>query len=211
MAAISYDQYAEEFIARHLTFLSALPTKTIGQVVELLWSAHQRGATIFLCGNGGSASMASHFAADLNKTTMVPQQFASARRFRAVSLADNVALMTAWGNDVAYERIFAEQLRNLARPGDIFFAISGSGSSPNIVAALETAGELGLTTVGLTGQTGGRLRHGCDVCICVDSDAYEHNEPLHSVVFHIITFYLRQRLFSETADAPEAPEPAEEV
>lgn len=210
MADSSYDAYAEAYLARHLTFLSALPTKTIGQAVETLWGAHERGATIFLCGNGGSASMASHFAADLMKTTMVPAQFAHARRFRAVSLADNVALMTAWGNDAAYERIFAEQLRNLALPGDVLFAISGSGSSPNVVAAVNAAAELGLTSIGLTGQTGGHLRNNCDICICVDTDAYEHNEPLHSTVFHMITFYLRQRLFEQTSASMAAVPAAEE-
>lgn len=200
MAVISYEAYAEEYIARHMSFLSALPTKAIGQAAEALWAAHERGSTIFLCGNGGSASMASHFAADLSKTTLVPQQFANARRFRAVALTDNQALLSAWGNDVSFERIFAEQLRNLARPDDVLIAISGSGNSPNVVAAVAAAAELGLTTIGLTGQTGGMLRSGCDIAICVDSDAYEHNEPLHSVVFHMLTFYLRQRLFAQTAD-----------
>jgi len=199
MAAISYEAYAEEYLARHLSFLSALPTKAIGQAAEAIWAAHARGSTIFLCGNGGSAAMAAHFAADLNKTTLVPQQFGAARRFRAMALVDNLALLTAWANDVAYERIFAEQLHNLARPDDILIAISGSGTSPNILAAITAAAELGLTTIGLTGQTGGMLRNGCDIAICVDSDAYEHNEPLHSVVFHMITFYLRQRLFAQTA------------
>lgn len=199
MAPISYEAFAEEYIARHLSFLSTLPTKAIGQAADALWGAHERGSTIFLCGNGGSASMASHFAADLSKTTLLPQQFGTARRFRAVALSDNHALITAWGNDVAYERIFAEQLYNLARPDDVLIAISGSGSSPNIVAAVTAAAELGLTTIGLTGQAGGMLRNGCDIAICVDSDAYEHNEPLHSVAFHMITFYLRQRLYAQTA------------
>ncbi|NJN16284.1 MAG: SIS domain-containing protein [Oscillochloris sp.] len=198
MAVVSYEAYAEEYLARHLTFLSTLPTKTIGMAADVMWNAHERGATIFLCGNGGSASMASHFAADLSKTTIVPQHFAQARRFKAVSLADNMALLTAWGNDVAYEQIFAEQLRNLAGPDDVLVAISGSGTSPNVVAAVMAAAEIGMTTVGLTGQTGGRLRGDCDICICVDSDAYEHNEPLHSVTFHLIAFYLRQRLYAQT-------------
>ncbi|MCG8347411.1 MAG: SIS domain-containing protein [Chloroflexales bacterium] len=195
---MNYADYAERYLIEHLAYLRALPFDSIERAIEAIWAVHERGATIFLCGNGGSASMASHFAADLSKTTVRPDLFGKAQRFRAVSLADNVALLTAWGNDTAYERIFAEQLRNMAHPGDILFAISGSGSSPNVVAALEAAQELDVMTIGLTGQSGGRLRSDCDICICVDTDAYEHNEPLHSAVFHMITFYLRSRLSAQT-------------
>lgn len=198
---MNYTDYAERYLTTHLAHLQTLPLAVIGQAVATLWDAHERGATIFLCGNGGSASMASHFAADLNKTTMRPDLFSSTRRFRAVSLADNMALLTAWGNDVAYERVFAEQLRNLARPGDVLFAISGSGNSPNVVAAITAARELDVTTIGLTGRSGGRLLSDCDICIGVDTDAYEHNEPLHSTVFHLITFYLRERLAAQTMGA----------
>lgn len=188
----SYADYAGRYLADHLVFLQALPLDTIGQAVALCWDAYQRGATIFLCGNGGSAAMASHFAADLNKTTLASVADRSVRRFRAVSLADNMALMTAWGNDVAYHRVFAEQLINLGQPGDVLVAISGSGNSPNIVAAVVAANDRSITTIGLTGKTGGRLKDHCNLCIQVGTDDYAHNEPLHSAIFHLMTFYLRE-------------------
>ena len=193
----AYSDYANRFLADHLAFLQALPLDTIGQAVELFWEAHERGATIFLCGNGGSASMASHFVADLNKTAMRPDLFTKAKRFRALSLSDNIPLMTAWGNDAAYDRIFAEQLLNLGQPGDLLFAISGSGNSPNVVAAMDTAHKLDIKVIGLTGKTGGRMRTMSDVCICVATDAYEHNEPLHSAIFHLMTFHFRERIAAQ--------------
>lgn len=196
-SAECYMEYAERYITEHLAYLRALPHATISRAVEMVWEAHARGATIFICGNGGSASMAAHFAADLCKTTMAPLLYDKAQRFRVISLADNMALLTAWSNDTTYERVFAEQLRNLARPGDVLIAISGSGNSPNVVAALEAARELGVTTIGLTGHTGGCLRTDADVCITVGTDAYEHNEPLHSMIFHMMTFYLRGRLTTQ--------------
>lgn len=203
--AEDYTNYAERYLTAHLAYVRALPVATIGHAVDILWEAHESGATIFICGNGGSASMAAHFAADLCKTTMVPAYFHQARRFRVISLVENMALLTAWSNDTAYERAFAEQLRNLARPGDVLIAISGSGNSPNVVAALAAAAELGVTTIGLTGYTGGQLRTDADVCITVDTDAYEHNEPLHSMIFHMITFYLRERLADQVREAMLEP------
>jgi D-sedoheptulose 7-phosphate isomerase len=207
MAEISYETYAEEYLARHLTFLSALPTRVIGQAIETIWAAHQRGATVYLCGNGGSAAIASHFASDLGKTLLTPAQFGTARRLRAVALTDNVALITAWGNDEGYQRVFAEQLRTAGRPDDILIAISGSGNSANILAAVTTAAEIGMTTIGMSGQSGGRLRSDCDICICVDTDADEHNQPLHAVVCKMITYYLRQRLVAQTVVSSQAAKP----
>lgn len=202
-----YADYAERYVTHHLAYLRALPLATIGRVVDILWAAQERGATIFMCGNGGSASMAAHFAADLSKTTINPALYGKARRFRVVSLVDNMALLTAWSNDTNYNLAFAEQLRNLARPDDVLVAISGSGNSPNIIAALEAARDLGVTTIGLTGCTGGQLRDATDVCITVDTDAYEHNEPLHSAIFHMITFYLRERLTAQTREAVQQAYP----
>ncbi len=202
----SFTEYAGRYMAEHLACLQALPLAAIEATVDHLWDAYERDATIFICGNGGSASMSSHFASDLARTVMSPDLIDHARRFRVVSLVDNVALLTAWSNDESYARIFAEPLYNLARSGDVLVAISGSGASLNIIAALEAARDLQLTTIGLTGQSGGRLRTDADICIAVETDKYEHNEPLHSMIFHLITFYLRERLIAyhmpEAASVP---------
>ena len=115
--------------------LGALPLDHIWNVVDLLLSANYAGSTVFTLGNGGSAATASHFACDLAKGTITPNR----PRFRVVALTDNVPLMTAWGNDVAYDDVFAEQLSGLIRPADVVVAISGSGNSPNVLRAVELA------------------------------------------------------------------------
>ena len=128
-------------------------------MASLLVEAYEQERSIFLFGNGGSAALASHFACDLGKGAAN----GSKKRFRVMALTDNVPLMTAWANDSKYEDIFAEQLANFARPGDIAFAISGSGNSPNVLLALRSAKAIGSTTVGLggfaqlLGPTGGFL------------------------------------------------------
>src|SRR5882672_3051253 len=109
-----------------------LPFSDIDGVAEVLMEAYENARMIFLFGNGGSAALASHLACDLGKGTVN----GSGKRFRVLSLTDNVPLMTAWANDVHYEDIFAQQLENYLRPGDVAFAISGSGNSPNVLKAL---------------------------------------------------------------------------
>src|SRR5258708_8562219 len=126
--AFDTHSYLEELSAT----IRQLPLPAIDSLVSTLLHAYDSGRTIFLFGNGGSASLASHMTCDLGKGT-IP---AAGKRLRAVALTDNVALITAWANDTRYERIFAEQLENLLHPGDVAFAISASGNSPNILAAL---------------------------------------------------------------------------
>ncbi|HID24182.1 MAG TPA: SIS domain-containing protein [Planctomycetaceae bacterium] len=138
-------------------------------------------------GNGGSAATASHMANDFNKLTIVPGQ----PRFKAIALTDNVPLMTAWGNDTAYENIFVEQLLNFLEPGDVVIGISTSGNSPNVLKALQVAREHGAVTVGFTGRDGGQLKHLVDHCILVPSDHIGQQEDMHMVLDHVIATTLR--------------------
>ena len=138
-------------------------------------------------GNGGSAATAAHMACDFAKNTRMP----GLPRLKAVSLADNLATLTAYANDEGYENVFSEPLRTLAEAGDVVIAISGSGNSPNIIKGLQTARELGLTTVGLTGFQGGKLKDYADICLIVDSDSIERIEDAHLVIDHILTGLLR--------------------
>ena len=149
-------------------------------MANLLVHAYENENSILLFGNGGSAALASHFACDLGKGTVN----GSKKRFRVIALTDNVPLMTAWANDAKYEDIFAEQLANFARPGDLAFAISGSGNSPNVLRALRTARDLGSATIGLTGFSGGKMRALCDACIVVPCDNMQIIEDLHLCVAH---------------------------
>ncbi|HZA01798.1 MAG TPA: SIS domain-containing protein, partial [Hyphomicrobiaceae bacterium] len=141
-------------------------------------------------GNGGSASTATHFACDLSKATIVQGR----ARLRVTSLTDNVALLTAWANDTSYENVFAEQLANLLNPGDVVVAISASGNSPNVIAAIKTAAACGATTVGIVGFSGGSLKEAVDAVVHVPSDSYGVVEDCHLVLEHAITESTRNAL-----------------
>ncbi len=167
-----------------------LPFQQVDNVSEVLFGAYDKQHTVFVFGNGGSAALASHFACDLGKGTVN----GSAKRFKVMALTDNVPLMTAWANDSHYENVFSEQLANFAAPSDVAFAISGSGNSPNILKALQVAKEAGLTTIGLTGFSGGRMLALCDACIVVPCDNMQVIEDLHLCVAHSLFTCIRDRI-----------------
>jgi D-sedoheptulose 7-phosphate isomerase len=162
----------------------------VERVVELILAAHRDGRHVYILGNGGSASTASHFACDLSKATIV----GDASRLHVTSLTDNVAVLTAWANDTSYERVFAEQLLSLAAPGDVVVIISASGDSPNVLAAARTARELGAATVALVGFAGGALKDLVDVAVQVGSHDYGVVEDCQLVLEHAITASVRGAL-----------------
>ena len=170
--------------------LGALPLERIQDVVDVLLSANYASCTVFTLGNGGSAATASHFACDLAKGTIVSGR----PRFRVSALTDNVPLMTAWSNDVAYEDLFAEQLRGLMRPGDVVVAFSGSGRSPNVLRAVKLARRMGGITIGFSGFDGGPLSHLVDVPVVVPCDCMEQIEDVHLVLCHLTATVLRERM-----------------
>lgn len=175
------------YLARIRGVLRALDPATVGKVVDALLATHARGGTVFLCGNGGSAATASHMAADLAKGAPVGR----VTGLRTVSLTDNVPILTAWGNDLDFSEVFAEQVRNLVRPGDTLVAISASGNSPNILRAVDEAGRLGAVTIGLCGFGGGRLATMADHAIIAASDEYGPVEDAHLVLNHAIAEAVR--------------------
>lgn len=181
--------------------LARLPSAEIELAIQVLMQAHETGRAVFLFGNGGSAALASHMACDLGKGTAE----VASKRSRVLSLTDNVALITAWANDINYEDVFSEQLKNQLQPGDVALAISTSGNSPNVLRALQVAKSLGAITIGLTGFEGGKARPLCDLCIVVPSDNTQIIEDLHSVLAHGMFSVLRTRLqVSSPMDAPRA-------
>src|SRR3954451_19471569 len=150
----------------------AMPLGLLESAAKALLECHRRGGTVFVLGNGGSAATASHFVCDLAKGTRTDGLPA----FRVVSLTDNVPLITAWANDTSYDRVFAEQLAALVRPRDVVVAISASGNSPNVLAAVREARAAGAATVALSGRCGGELGRLADLTICVPSDMIEQVE-----------------------------------
>jgi D-sedoheptulose 7-phosphate isomerase len=167
--------------------LRAIDTVAVARVVETLVDTHAGGGNVFLCGNGGSASTASHMAADLAKGAPVGR----VTGLRTVSLTDNVPIITAWGNDVDFSEVYAEQVRNLVRRGDALIAISASGNSPNILRAVEMAARQGAVTIGLCGFGGGRLADMADHAVVVASDEYGPVEDIHLVLNHAIAESVR--------------------
>lgn len=180
--------YARRY-ARYLSdLLGRLDCEAIDRVGRVLENAREDGRTIFVIGNGGSASTASHFANDFG----FGARKAGGKAYRMISLSDNVAFLTAAGNDVGYDLVFVEQLKTLMQPGDVVIAISASGNSPNIVAAIEYANENGGVTVGLSGFDGGRLKQLADVCVHVTTPHGDYGpvEDIHLILDHLISSYL---------------------
>jgi D-sedoheptulose 7-phosphate isomerase len=182
------EPYVRTYLADTKTALAdAYLLEAMRRIVPLLLGARSEGRTIFFFGNGGSASTASHFVVDIGKATIR----GDGRRFRCVALVDNVESVTAWANDTEYSRVFSEQLRTLCQPGDVAVGISGSGNSPNVLEAVKLARALGLSTVGLTGMGGGKLKDLVDVPVVVPSNSMQHIEDVHLLLCHLLTAYLR--------------------
>lgn len=175
--------------------LSDVPILTMERIVEVLRDARDQGSFIYVAGNGGSSSTASHWVNDLGKAT----KRCGRLPLKVLCLSDNTAWFSALSNDEGYERAFAGQLENFASPGDVLVCLSASGNSSNLIRAVELAKSRGLTTVGLLGFDGGVLKSLVDVVLCVRTEKgeYEVVEDIHSVVCHAITRCL-------IADRPDA-------
>lgn len=180
-----------QYFQRLERLIAKLPSAEIDQIIEVLLRAFEEERTVFVFGNGGSASSASHMVSDMNKGVA---DAAHARRMKVMSLTDNVPLLTACANDHGYETVFSEQLKNFVQPGDVAFAISCSGDSPNVLLALETARKAGAFTVGLAGFEGGDMKALCDVCAVIPSDNMQLIEDVHHAVLHSMFTVLRERI-----------------
>lgn len=165
--------------------LSDIPMFTLERIVDVFRDARDRGAFIYIAGNGGSAATASHWVNDLGKAT----KRSGRRPMKVLCLSDNTSWLSALANDEGYDRAFSGQLENFAGPGDVLVCISASGNSPNLLRAVEVAQGREMTTVGLLGFDGGALRSMVDVMLCVRTEkgAYEVVEDIHSVLCHAIT------------------------
>jgi D-sedoheptulose 7-phosphate isomerase len=170
--------------------LDALSRDDIREAVDILLAACLARRRIYLFGNGGSASTASHMANDLNKQAIVDGR----PLLRAIALTDNVPLITAWSNDEDYAEAFARQLANHVERGDVVVAISTSGNSANVLRAVELARRAGARVIGFTGADGGRLRWLVDCCVRVPSEDIGQQEDVHLVLNHTIATALRFRL-----------------
>lgn len=180
----------------HLT-LDKIPLSLIQQMIDILLTARMGGKQVFVMGNGGSASTASHFAADLAKNTRI----IGLPHFRVIALTDNVASITAYANDEGYENVFCQQLAGLINPGDVVVGISASGKSANVLKAIELANAARATTIGLTGFSGGLLGTMVDLHINVPSNRIEQVEDIHLMIDHMVLSAIKDTTQSEAFKA----------
>jgi D-sedoheptulose 7-phosphate isomerase len=183
---------AADYLNRLAQVLALIPHDAVARTIDLLLDAQATGRRVYIMGNGGSASTASHLVCDLTKTARVAGQ----PPLRAFALADNGAVMTAWANDTAFDRTFAEQVDGLVELGDVVIAISASGNSSNIVAGLRAAAARGAHTVSLVGFDGGAAALISDVVVHVPCRDYGLVEDSHSAIGHALTAAVRQSLQS---------------
>jgi len=177
----------DQYIGGLKTVLDELPHHRIEQLIAMLHQARICGNQVFIMGNGGSASTATHFVCDLAKNT----QREDLPGFRAIGLTDNMALFSSLANDEGYENVFTQQLRNLVQANDIVIAISGSGNSRNVIKAVELANAYGARTVGLTGMGGGQLAKIVSLEIRVPSDLIQQVEDVHLMIEHLVCSVLK--------------------
>ena len=177
--------------AEHLEIAKTLPTlaDAVSSAVDMIYSSLAAGGQLLIGGNGGSAADAQHLAAELTGRFLRERQ-----PFRALALHVNTSSLTAIGNDYGYEFVFARELSAHARPGDIFLAITTSGNSPNILRAIEAAREGKVTVIGLTGDSGGKMRSACDLCLCIPSKSTARIQEMHITIGHAICELLEERL-----------------
>ncbi|MBM4445596.1 MAG: SIS domain-containing protein [Chloroflexi bacterium] len=183
------DQTIEGYLSEMRHNLVRLPVDDIRKMVEKLEEARAQGRQVFLFGNGGSASTASHLAVDLAKVTITPGR----PRLKAIALTDNMAVISAWANDLAYDEVFSQQLQTHLQPGDVAIGISTSGRSPNVLNALRLARSMGATTIGLTGCDDGQMSGLVDLCIKVPDNRTGRIEDIHLMLGHIVTTCLTKK------------------
>jgi D-sedoheptulose 7-phosphate isomerase len=193
------------FLARVGQELLRINPEEVQALADAIHDCYQSGRFVFIIGNGGSGSNASHFCEDLGKGTLRREDFENdhKKRLRVLSLTDNTPYILAWGNDEGFDRVFVEQLKNLASPGDLLVAISGSGNSPNVLRAVEWANRHGLKTFGCTGFNGGKLRSLARQGLHVPLEDMGIVESIHLTAFHWVVDDLYRRIgLSETRPAP---------
>jgi len=186
------DLFVENYLDSFSELMDQFPSQQVVAANGALLEAYRLGYKVYIVGNGGSASLASHFACDLEKTAIGADPRKVEKRFQVTSLVDNVAALTAWANDESYECVFAERLKGRAGRKDVLLVISASGNSPNVVMALETARSLGMTTIGWLGFSGGKALGLCDFPVHLPSNDYGLVESMHALIGHLTTGWLRR-------------------
>ena len=182
----NYIERIGEYLELEKKVLDSLSIEDINQVMNVLENARLSGNRVFTCGNGGSASTASHMGSDFNKGVSYNKDI----KYDMECLSDNVAMMMAVANDISYDDIFVVPLKNKMKPGDVLIGISGSGNSENVIKAFTYANEIGAHTIAFTGYSGGKLKEIAEYNIHVNVDNMQITEDIHLVLNHMMMFIL---------------------
>ena len=185
--------YAEPYYEKFLEATASVDKKLLDQAAGILAEIYSAGGTVYTCGNGGSAAIANHFVCDHCKLVQTDTELTP----RIVSLSSKIELITAIGNDISYDEIFAYQIRSMAKPGDALITISSSGDSENIVRAALCAKEIGIPVISLTGFSGGRSAKIADVNLHASADNYGVIEDVHQSILHLLAQFIRQKHMDE--------------
>jgi D-sedoheptulose 7-phosphate isomerase len=174
--------FLKNYLLELTGIINMIDAKEFESLVGELASAYEKQSNIFICGNGGSAATASHFACDINKGV----SFGKEKRFRVICLNDSIPTIMAYSNDVSYDSIFVEQLKNFMNAGDLLIGISGSGNSGNVLNAVRYANESGGKTFGICGYGGGRLKDTAQKSLVVKSNDMQKVEDAHLIILHCV-------------------------
>jgi len=177
-------QFAQGYIDKLADVASKLDAASIGKAIDWLRDARRDGRMVYACGNGGSALIASQMVVDIVKGA----SYGHAERIKMIGLSDNMGTVTAYANDVSYDVVFVEQLKNFAQKGDVLIGISGSGNSKNVLLATEYANSIGCKTIGITTSTGGKLKDIAQLPLLVPSDHMGRLEDCFFAITHILCY-----------------------
>jgi len=182
--------FAGKYLSELVDLINSIDLDEIENFINELEEAYKNDKNIFVMGNGGSASTASHFACDINKGVSLKLN----KRFKVISLNDNIPIMLAYANDISYDSIFEEQLKNYIKKDDLVVGISGSGNSKNVLMAIEYANAIGARTFGITGYDGGKLKKIAEKSIVIRSNDMQKIEDCHMILVHLTMQYLSDKL-----------------
>jgi D-sedoheptulose 7-phosphate isomerase len=200
-------EHIQNYLSTLQITMDQLPVQSVADVIAMLQYARERGNQVFVMGNGGSASTASHLACDLAKNTRQE----GLPHFRVIGLTDNMPMFSAYANDEGYEHVFSQQLAGLIRSGDIVIGISTSGNSKNVVNAVLEARKHAVTVIGLTGFNGGRLGELADINVHVKSSIIEHVEDIHLMLGHMIVRCIKDQFRVEPKIPALLEQPSVEI
>lgn len=186
---MDYTQALQEYLETEIQAIRSINIEAVNTVMNVLEQARIAGKRIFTCGNGGSASTASHYCCDFNKGVSEHQN----AKYDFECLSDNVATMMAVANDIGYGEIFRFPLKNKMRSGDLLIGISGSGNSENVINAMEYAKSIGAVTIAIVGYSGGRMKEISDYCIHIAIDNMQISEDVHMILDHLMMYVLNCR------------------